>query len=264
MMNREYIERELSDNEIDNLSIGEMKEILQAANKITEDGWVEKKNRNLKWNAMAILSMCGKAGLEELIPELWLLVEHPNPYFRDDAVTNLGVHFLVPEFKQKSHEIFLNDEDDNVRFRALGSWIAYHYETKNKDILEELYKISINDYNSNSIRERALTGILNVIGIRPKNPLFYEVDLTFDYKTSEQFNINAPWKEVITVLKKYAPEALKNYPIRKTKAENEQEMQALRERAVEMVKRKVEDIVVHRATSLSLEEIEQMKKDILG
>ena len=204
--------KELSYEERDNLSIQEMKAILQQA-ALRKEGENDRAWRNITLNAMGILSIAGKKGLYELVPELYQLLDYWDPYLRQPAVANLGWWLKVPEFKDRSYEIFINDEDEHVQFSALESWTSYYINSKNPMVLEELYKILINDNYYESIKEAALSGIFDVIGVKSK---FYDV-FTSDLmrcNTPEEFNSKVEWKEVIDLLRKYAPNALKNYPIK--------------------------------------------------
>jgi len=205
------ISKELSFEERDNLSIEEMKEILRQAialkenedNQFVRDVWS---------NAMKILSIAGKRELYDLVPELYELLNSWEPYFRQGAVSNLGHWLNIPEFKDKSYEIFMNDKSSKVKFSALLSWGSYYMNTKNPLVLEELYKILINETYDSGIREVALGEIFDVVGVRPN---FYDpyTSKLIKCQTPQEFNSKVDWKEVIGLLRKYAPDALKIYPI---------------------------------------------------
>ena len=265
MSQKDYLVRKLTDQEIDNLPVGIMKEILREASKIKESEQGEAHIRKLSSNTIGILSMCGKAGLTDLIPELWSLTEHWNEYFREDAVSTLSCRFSVPEFKEKCHQIFLEDESETVRFRALGGWISYYYDTQDPNILEEMYKILISDYYDNSTKKRALRGMFNIVGARPpcdiySNNMDWREEIS---ETQEEFNARIPWEEVTALLKKYAPRALKNYPEKKTSEEKEKEKKESIQLALKLLADKFEfdDYSICSITKLSMEEVLKLKKD---
>ena len=165
-------------------------------------------------NAMSILSIAGKEELYDLVPEMLELLNSWNSFFRQLSVSNLGFWLRIPEFKDIAYEIFINDEDDSVKFSALQSWISYYVDTKNSLILEELYKVLINDNYEESIRYISLNGIFKVADIKP---IFYDIGTSKFMKcqTPEEFNSKVDWQEVTSLLKKYAPNALKHYPIKR-------------------------------------------------
>lgn len=254
------IYKKLTFEERDELSIPEMKAILQQAVLIKEEESNDRILRNIKSNAMGILSIAGKRGLYELVPELYQLVDHWDPYLRAPAVSNLGCWLKVPEFKERVYEIFINDDSDDVKFSALQSWRTYHRGTANKLVIEQLYKILINDNYDISVREVALMGIFEVIGVWPESFDPYTSDLIMQCNTPAEFNSKVEWKEVTELLKKYAPDALKNYPIQWTKDDYEKAKNIAKESALILLAKGADIPFISKVTNLSTEEIEGLKQ----
>ena len=204
--------KKLTPQERDNLSITEMKEILQQAITLKDED--NKFNRIITSNTMKILSIAGKEELYDLVPEMFELLNSWNSFFRQLSVSNLGFWLRISEFKDMAYEIFINDQDDSVQFSALLSWTAYYANTRDSIVLEQLYKILINDNYDESIKSVSLDGIFEVIGIKPK---FYDIGTSkfMRCQTPEEFNSKVDWQEVTYLLKKYAPNALKHYPIKR-------------------------------------------------
>ena len=256
--------KELSCDEIDELSISEMKTILQQAALITEEDESSDVLWNITSNAMYILSIAGKRQIYDLVPELYKLLDHWDPYLREPAVANLGWWLKVPEFKERVYEIFVNDENHNVKFSALQSWTSYYADTQNSSVLEELYKILINDNYYVGVRDVALMGIFDVIGVKSNFYDPYTSDLIRCNLPSE-FNSKVEWKEVTDLLKKYAPNALKNYPIQWTKEDYEKAKDVAKEDALNLINEGWDESKIIRQITgsiLSIEEVEELKRSV--
>lgn len=225
--------KELSFEERDELSIPEMKAILQQA-ALRKADESDRSWRNITLNAIKILSIAGKRGLYELVPELYKLIDHWDSNLRQPAVANLGWWLKVPEFKDRAYEIFMNDEDGHTASSALASWVSHYIDTKDAFVLEELYKALINDNLCIYVREAALSGIFEVIGIKSKFYDGYTSDLIKCHSPKE-FNSKVEWKEVTELLRQYAPNALKNYPIQWTKADYEKQKNSAKEYAIILI-----------------------------
>ena len=131
---------------------------------------------------------------------------------RSLAVETLGFWLHVPWFKQSAYEIFVNDPDLEVKFSALLSWVSYYTGTKDPIVLEKLYTILINDNNPIPIRKIALTGILNIsdFNYKQSDPSMANLMNMISKKT---FYEHINWEIITNIMKTYAPESLKIYPI---------------------------------------------------
>ncbi len=136
--------KELSDKELDNLSIKEMKAILRQAIELREENEGKPFDRAVLSNATYILyNIAGRKFLYDLFPELFALISSWDSYLIQGAVISLCWWLKFPEtkneFKNKIHEIFANNQSIKIKLNFLLSW---NYETESKFSIYEVVKVS--------------------------------------------------------------------------------------------------------------------------
>ena len=168
--------------------------------------------------ALYALLMIGTKRIYELTDEIYKIMNNIKS-LRNNAIFTLGFfsYLHLPEFKDQAYEIFIKDSDQDTKFNALQVWISYYYKSKNPLVLEGLYKILINENYDRDIRIAALSGIFEVVGFFPRSEEKIYIANLMNCKTPKEFNDRVDWKEVTKVLRKYAPDALKIYPIKTKK-----------------------------------------------
>jgi hypothetical protein len=153
--------KELSDKELDNLSMKEKKAILRQAIKLREENEGNHFDRAVHSNAMYILYIAGRNQLYDLFPELFDLISNWDPYLRQNAITTLcrwlNVQGFKEKFKIRVHEIFANDKDINIKFNALQSW-DYDINSKfNTYEIVEVNKLAIESVGNREIEICSMT-----------------------------------------------------------------------------------------------------------
>ena len=169
-----------------------------------------KLNRPLSSDLTDALSIIGKEKLYALSKEVYDLLGSTNVVVRETVVTTLGlICFLhLPEFKEKAYQVWLEDEDANVRKAALAAWASYYAGTKNSGVLKILYKILVDESYPVDHRREAMEDIFSV-SHEPSN--FYNPFKSRHFymlKSHEDFNQKVDWNEMKAIMKKYAPDAL--------------------------------------------------------
>ena len=169
-----------------------------------------KLNRPLFSESISALSLIGKEKIYDLSNEVYDLLGCSDEVIRETVVTTLGlICFLhLPEFKEKAYQVWLEDEDANVREAGLAAWSSYYAGTKNPDVLKILYKILVDESYPVDHRREAMQDIFSV-SHEPSN--FYEPFKSrcfYMLKSHEDFNQKVDWNEMKAIMKKYAPDAL--------------------------------------------------------
>jgi len=135
--------KELSDKELDNLSMKEKVAILRQAIELREENEGKPFDSAVRSNAMYILYIAGRNQLYDLFPELFDLISNWDLYLRQDAIVTLCRWLNVQEFKNefiiRVHEIFANDENIKVKFNALQSW---SYDINSKFNIYEVVEVN--------------------------------------------------------------------------------------------------------------------------
>lgn len=156
------------------------------------------------------ISMINQYQILELSNEITKLLTLKQ--LRSFAIESLGFWLQVPSFKQHAYKIFLDDPELEVKFTALLAWASYYTASKDPAVLTKLYNILINDNYAFPIRKAALAGILNVSGVRYKTSELGILNL-MHVESTKDFYHNINWNIVTNIMKIFAPEALKVYPI---------------------------------------------------
>lgn len=158
------------------------------------------------YNAM---SQIEKNRYIELIPYLYDFAEDQDEYLREKAVSSFGGFRAdqVPEFREKAFKIWTNkDEDDVLKFIALGIWYGFYQNTQDKKVLNTLYQLLINNKEPNDLRARARVGILSVSGhLKRGGESCFPLG---SLENANEFNKAIDWKEINDIICQYAPESL--------------------------------------------------------
>ena len=174
----------------------------------------EKGNFHPEWfdNADSIMSRAGKEELYELIPDIFKMLNCKDGLLRGQAIITLSfdTRLQSPEAKDIAYKMWLEDEDEDVRERALRAWTAFYTKTKDPKVLKELYLIIMSKKYSVAHKFEALSAIFDITREPSK---FYDPYsqkfCNYPKKTHEEFEQLVDWEEIKSILKKYAPNALK-------------------------------------------------------
>lgn len=148
----------------------------------------------------------GKEKYFELKDEIYPYLNDIYPPFREDAVNTLGWRgFELPTFKDKLHEIWLNDPDKDVKAAALANWAGYYVNSKNPKVLKELYDIFISEEEPIKIRKKALVSLINVAGLCPDGYEQRRIFFNIKAETHEEFNQEVNWDLVNHIMKSHVP-----------------------------------------------------------
>ena len=158
---------------------------------------------------LGALSAVSEYEIQELIPDVYELLESEDNMVRQEVVATLGfsTRLQIPEFRDQAYEIWLNDSSEDVRETALGAWIGYYMHKKDPKVIAILYKILCDESKSIYARCLAMSGILKV-----SNEPFSFIDICdtkrklYHSETHEELNQKIEWEEVAAVVKKYAPQ----------------------------------------------------------
>lgn len=158
-------------------------------------------------DALSCFSMIGKEKLYELVEEVKSFLSCCDFGLRESAIVTLGLssRLHLPEFRETAYKIWLEDEDDYVKEAALRSWISYYDNTQNVEVLKTLYSILTNENYTVDARKDALDGIFYVSAEK----VTFHIQSFHKITTHQELNDKIDWDEVTNVMKRYAPEALK-------------------------------------------------------
>lgn len=97
------------------------------------------------------------------------LCNHTSEQARSAAIRVLCFYWGMEEFRDRAWEMFLHDNNDEVKSDALMSW-ANTYRNHNKGtVMKKLYSILKNKNNDPSLRETAYRNIFTVSPMLPKD-----------------------------------------------------------------------------------------------
>ena len=174
----------------------------------------EKGNFHPEWfdNADSIMSRAGKEELYELIPDIFKMLNCKDGLLRGQAIITLSfdTRLQSPEAKDIAYKMWLEDDDEGVRESALMAWTAFYTNTKDPKILKKLYEIIKSKNHPVAHRFEALRNIYAVSQVKSEsyNP-YSRKFCNYPKKTHEEFEQLVDWEEIKSILKKYAPDAMK-------------------------------------------------------
>lgn len=151
----------------------------------------------------------GKMKIYELKDELYLFLTDQYAPFRQDAINSLGrsINLMLPTFRDRAYEIWLNDPDENVKIEALSTWVGYFLESRNPEVLKILYNVIINRKSSVRIRKNAIFSLTWVAG---KNFIDEhgnrDIMFSLDTDDPEEFGKWVDWSLVINIMKISIPD----------------------------------------------------------
>lgn len=171
----------------------------------------DKLNRKLYCDARDTIMVIGERKLYELKDLVYKMLECPDEYIREEAVSTLGYNsrLFLPEFKDKAYELWNNDPGDEVRRRALSAWGGYYAGTGDSKVLKICYGILKSKDYEIDMRVAALDEIYEVDEeYHNATDRFLEKGKLLRSHVHEEFESKVDWDAIHAIMKKYAPEAL--------------------------------------------------------
>jgi hypothetical protein len=135
----------------------------------------------------------GKKELRQFESKVYSFLDHQETDIRRAAIKVLGCYWNVEGFDDTLHNIWKNDQDDDVRLTALICWIGYFLDTKSPNIARELKVLAKDGQEDKFMRLEALRGIVNVLGASEDDINFNELKRISGYKAFEE---SIPWKKI--------------------------------------------------------------------
>lgn len=148
----------------------------------------------------------GKKKIHVLKEELYPYLKDIYPPFRVEAIKSLGwdTRLKLPTFKNKAYEIWKTDPEEEVREVALISWAGYYYETKDPEVLQELYDIAKSENFPVETRRSALVCLMDVANTQVDKS--EQTRILFDESESHiEFNAIVDWALINQIMKTCIP-----------------------------------------------------------
>ena len=186
-----------------------MRRTLNQAIELIKQGTSHDMDDRLFDECLHIMSQIKFQQIYDLCPEVYKLLKSDSEVLRQEAVKTLGYRLHVKEFRDMAYDIWLNDESDEVRGSALLSWCSFYVNSKNKDVLEKLYRIFTNKKFKSNIKAIAYVGFFETVLFNyPGCNMSQSFDLLLSCKDPAQFNKNMNWPAIKDIMRKYVPDVM--------------------------------------------------------
>ncbi len=149
----------------------------------------------------------GEKKIYELKDEAYKYLDDPLPKYRKEAAIALGWggNLMVPEFKDKAYEMWLNDPVENVRVAAFVAWAVYYNYTADPKVLQYLYNIIRSHQYTIEVRTYAILALIEVSGEEPLPCEGINVLEMAELENQDELTKAIDWDRINYIMKKYVP-----------------------------------------------------------